>query len=126
MIFFCTGGLSHKKHQNNNFKNNNFENDNFENENNDDIDSDCSDYSVTLDEIPAESVIFSHRSLPQMCKTANRVGKGKKSSLGGEKEKKNKEPKNNENREKIIENGNEENGNGENSENTDFEENHFW
>jgi Sec-independent protein translocase protein TatA len=85
------------------------------------VDSDCSDYSVTLDEIPAESVIFSHRSLPQMCKTANRVGKGRKAGLGGEKETRSKEMNKGEN----VDNENEEDKNGQNNENTDFEENHF-
>ena len=44
-------------------------------------DSDCSDYSVTLDEIPPESVIFSHRNLPQMCNTNNRSRKSKKTEI---------------------------------------------
>lgn len=36
---------------------------------------------MTLDEIPPESVIFSHRNLPQFCNTNNRIRKSKKTDF---------------------------------------------
>ena len=59
-------------------KHNNSHNLNFLDSHDDDGDSDCSDYSVNLDEISPESVIFSHTNLPQMSKSVNRSTKGKK------------------------------------------------
>ena len=65
LFFFTTGFHNRKK----------------ENQNHDPEDSDCSDYSLTLDEIPAESVIFSPINLPQMSRSRNtqKTGKWKKS-----------------------------------------------
>lgn len=51
---------------------------NFLDSHDDDGDSDCSDYSVNLDEISPESIIFSHTNLPQMSKSVNRSMKGRK------------------------------------------------
>ena len=75
----------------------------------DDGDSDCSDYSVNLDEISPESVIFSHTNLPQMSKSVNRSMKGRKYGFHSENYQKEKNKKFSENRktEKEGKRGNE-------------------
>lgn len=71
---------------------------NFLDAHDDDGDSDCSDYSVNLDEISPESVIFSHTNLPQMSKSVNRSMKGRKYAFHSENYHKEKNTKFSENR----------------------------
>lgn len=70
LSYLFTGSKNEKKNNNNyNF--------NFIDSQDEENDSDCSDYSVELDELSPESVIFSHKNLPQMSKSVNKTTKSR-------------------------------------------------